>query len=475
MRRGRLPGLHHLDRLARLLRTRRCAACAARRWPQGWTHFKMKVGQDTRGQPCAAPRSCAGDRPRAPADAWTPTSAGTSTEAIEQMKALAPLRPWWIEEPTSPDDVLGHATIARGDRAHQGRDRRDVPEPRDLQAAAAGRSASAFCQVDACRVGGVNEVLVDPAAWPRSSACPCARTRAASSLCEYVQHLVDLRLHRASAAALEDRVLRVRRPPARALRLPRARRGRALPGPARPRLLGEERKPRSPPTSSRAGRCGAPRARRRTDYSARAPSSGPKARSRRNTSRRDGSRWRSCAGSRCRRRGPRRAPRYLLCAPKAKAARRPQEHRRARSSRSARFAVTRALHAEHDRLRHARARGRPDAQRAQLPRLFNGGVRARVSTTLRVGNVSRVKAILCLRSSVTVKRPAMPSVAAPATSAGTSSSQPETVTGAAAARGASRSLPGSRDRSPAGPAAGRTRRPASSGRRVRCSSCRAAP
>lgn len=34
-------------------------------------------------------------------------------EAIEWMKKLAPLKPMWIEEPTSPDDVLGHAVIAR--------------------------------------------------------------------------------------------------------------------------------------------------------------------------------------------------------------------------------------------------------------------------------------------------------------------------------------------------------------------------
>ena len=61
-------------------------------------------------------------------------------------------------------------------------------------------------------------------------------------------------------------------------------------------------------------------------------------------------------------------------------------------------------------------------------RLFTGGVGTRVSTTLRVGNVSRVKAILCLRSTVTVKRPAITSPR-PATSAGTSSSQPETATG----------------------------------------------
>lgn len=34
-------------------------------------------------------------------------------DAIEWMKKLSPLKPMWIEEPTSPDDVLGHAAISR--------------------------------------------------------------------------------------------------------------------------------------------------------------------------------------------------------------------------------------------------------------------------------------------------------------------------------------------------------------------------
>ena len=33
-------------------------------------------------------------------------------QAIAHMQHLAPFKPWWIEEPTSPDDILGHATIA---------------------------------------------------------------------------------------------------------------------------------------------------------------------------------------------------------------------------------------------------------------------------------------------------------------------------------------------------------------------------
>ena len=164
------------------------------------------------------------------------------------MRALARVRPWWIEEPTSPDDVLGHATIATGDRADQGRHRRDVPEPRDLQAAPAG-GAIGYCQVDACRMGGVNEVLAVLllAAKFGVPVCPHA---GGVGLCEYVQHLAIFDYIAVSAVARGPR-LRVRRPPARALRRPGARRGRALPGPARPRLLGGDegslaRRPRVP-------------------------------------------------------------------------------------------------------------------------------------------------------------------------------------------------------------------------------------
>ena len=58
----------------------------------------------------------------------------------DRMDARArPIDPYWIEEPTSPDDVLGHAAIARGVAPDQGRHRRARAQPRDVQAAAAGR------------------------------------------------------------------------------------------------------------------------------------------------------------------------------------------------------------------------------------------------------------------------------------------------------------------------------------------------
>ena len=84
-------------------------------------------------------------------------------EAIRQMHSLAEFDPWWIEEPTSPDDVLGHAAIAREvapirvatGEACQNR----VIFKQLLQAGAIG-----FCQVDSCRVGRRERGALDHAA-----------------------------------------------------------------------------------------------------------------------------------------------------------------------------------------------------------------------------------------------------------------------------------------------------------------------
>jgi L-fuconate dehydratase len=108
-------------------------------------------------------------------------------QAIEWMRALAEQDPYWIEEPTSPDDVLGHAAIARalapmkvatGEHAHN-----RVMFKQLLQAQAIG-----VCQVDSCRLGGVNEVLAVllMAAVAGVPVCPHA---GGVGLCEYVSHL----------------------------------------------------------------------------------------------------------------------------------------------------------------------------------------------------------------------------------------------------------------------------------------------
>jgi len=152
----------------------------------GWTHFKMKVGPDLDAnmRRAALFRDIIGPRARLMMDANQCWDVG---EAIRQMKSLARYDPWWIEEPTSPDDALGHATIARAidpigvatGEACQNR----VIFKQLMQA-----DAIRFCQVDSCRVGGVNEVLsiLLLAARFEVPVCPHA---GGVGLCEYVQHL----------------------------------------------------------------------------------------------------------------------------------------------------------------------------------------------------------------------------------------------------------------------------------------------
>ena len=153
---------------------------------QGWTHFKMKVGANLEDDVRRAQliRDEIGPDRTLMMDANQVWDVG---QAIEWMKELKRFQPLWIEEPTSPDDVLGHATIARAvapigvatGEACQNR----VMFKQFLQA-----KALDFCQVDSCRLGGVNEVLAVllMAAKFRVPVCPHA---GGVGLCEYVQHL----------------------------------------------------------------------------------------------------------------------------------------------------------------------------------------------------------------------------------------------------------------------------------------------
>jgi L-fuconate dehydratase len=108
-------------------------------------------------------------------------------EAVSWVKELADFDPWWIEEPTSPDDILGHAAIARlvapvrvatGEHVHN-----RVMFKQLLQAGAVG-----FVQIDATRVAGVNEnlAILLLAAKFGIPVCPHA---GGVGLCEVVQHL----------------------------------------------------------------------------------------------------------------------------------------------------------------------------------------------------------------------------------------------------------------------------------------------
>ncbi|MFE7845283.1 enolase C-terminal domain-like protein [Microbacterium sp. NPDC057407] len=109
------------------------------------------------------------------------------SEAISWVKALAQFHPTWVEEPTSPDDVLGHQQIARaispirvasGEHAHN-----RVIFKQLLQAGAID-----VMQIDAVRVAGVNENIANLllAAKYEVPVCPHA---GGVGLCEAVQHL----------------------------------------------------------------------------------------------------------------------------------------------------------------------------------------------------------------------------------------------------------------------------------------------
>ena len=152
----------------------------------GFTHIKMKVGIDIASDVRRAGviRDVIGPERFLMVDA---NQVWDVPQAIAWMEHLKPFDPLWIEEPTSPDDVLGHAAIARG-VAPIGVATGEHVQNRIMFKQLLQSDAIAFCQIDACRVGGVNEVLaiILMAAKFGVPVCPHA---GGVGLCEYVQHL----------------------------------------------------------------------------------------------------------------------------------------------------------------------------------------------------------------------------------------------------------------------------------------------
>lgn len=152
----------------------------------GWTHFKIKVGADLADdlRRAALVRQEIGPERRLMLDA---NQRWGVNEAIAWTRDLARFDPWWIEEPTSPDDVLGHAAIARA-VAPIGVATGEQCQNRVIFKQLMQAGGLRFCQVDACRLGGVNEVLAVllMAAKFGIPVCPHA---GGVGLCEYVQHL----------------------------------------------------------------------------------------------------------------------------------------------------------------------------------------------------------------------------------------------------------------------------------------------
>ncbi len=168
----------------------------------GWTNFKMKVGGDLKDdiRRAAIVRQEIGPQNKLMMDANQRWDVG---DAITAMKALSEFNPWWIEEPTNPDDVLGHATIAQAIRPTRVATGENCAN-RILFKQLLQARAIDFVQIDSCRLGGVNENLavILMAAKFGVPVCPHA---GGVGLCEYVQHL-SMFDYIAVTASQEDRV-----------------------------------------------------------------------------------------------------------------------------------------------------------------------------------------------------------------------------------------------------------------------------
>ncbi|MFF4568175.1 enolase C-terminal domain-like protein [Streptomyces sp. NPDC001410] len=169
----------------------------------GFTQIKLKVGADLADdiRRMRTARETVGESIRIAVDAnqrWDVQA------AIDWMRALAPYHPYWIEEPTSPDDILGHAAVrkavcpikvATGEHIAN-----RVVFKQLLQAGAVD-----IVQIDSARVGGVNEniAILLLAAKFGVPVCPHA---GGVGLCEMVQHL-SMFDYVAVSGTTEDRVI----------------------------------------------------------------------------------------------------------------------------------------------------------------------------------------------------------------------------------------------------------------------------
>ncbi len=175
-------------------------ACSA-----GFTHLKIKVGRDLADdlRRCAIIRDSIGYDRKLMVDA---NQVWEVDQAIAHMEQLAKFKPWWIEEPTSPDDVLGHAKIARALEKHNiGVATGEHCQNRIVFKQLFQAKAIKFCNLDSCRLGGVNECLAVYLLAKKFNVAVCPHAGGVG-LCEHVQHL-SIWDYIACSATLEDRIL----------------------------------------------------------------------------------------------------------------------------------------------------------------------------------------------------------------------------------------------------------------------------
>ena len=152
----------------------------------GFTHVKFKVGRDLKDdiRRLKIAREVLGNQVQLMIDA---NQVWEVDEAIKWMKSLSEFNPYFIEEPTSPDDIIGHKKIREAIypiKVATG----EAVQNRIIFKQLISEKAIDIVQVDACRMGGLNEVLAvqlmaaknDLPVWPHAGGV---------GLCEYSQHL----------------------------------------------------------------------------------------------------------------------------------------------------------------------------------------------------------------------------------------------------------------------------------------------
>ena len=152
----------------------------------GWTHFKVKVGQDIERDihRCKLIRSIIGDDNILMIDA---NQVWSVNESIENINRLKKFNLYFVEEPTSPDDILGfrkikdaigNVNLATGEMCQNRIVFKQFLENKSLD----------FCQIDSCRMASLNEIL--PVMLLASKLdIPIIPHAGGVGLCEYVQHL----------------------------------------------------------------------------------------------------------------------------------------------------------------------------------------------------------------------------------------------------------------------------------------------
>ncbi|MBO9413535.1 MULTISPECIES: L-fuconate dehydratase [unclassified Ruegeria] len=152
----------------------------------GFTHTKFKVGRDLQDdiRRLTIAREVLGEDMNIMIDA---NQVWEVDQAIDWVKALSFARPFFIEEPTSPDDVFGHKSIREGVapvKVATG----EMCQNRIIFKQFIKEGAIDIVQIDSCRMGGLNEVLAvmlmaakyNLPVWPHAGGV---------GLCEYVQHM----------------------------------------------------------------------------------------------------------------------------------------------------------------------------------------------------------------------------------------------------------------------------------------------